>query len=152
PKWMREGYTLLSGCKGEGDWAAVVEAWVKLEKAYRFKTSTAALPTSGVRPEEVGQWIKYGRSTTRKTEVKSQMELVKRWWKWWSSLAPAWREKDEEGKPKTREVGGEWGDLVHPGGNGMLTVLLPLVWWREGEQMDTASEDWLAAVRDVLWV
>jgi hypothetical protein len=34
----------------------------------------------------------------------------------------------------------------------MLTVLLLLVWWRQGEVKEVASEEWVAAVRDVAWV
>jgi hypothetical protein len=84
--------------------------------------------------------------------VKSHEKLVKDWWNWWSALAPAWREKDGVGRPKIGEENGEWGDLIHPGANGLLMVLLPLVWWREGEPGNAAGEDWLSAVRDVSWV
>jgi hypothetical protein len=31
-------------------------------------------------------------------------------------------------------------------------VLLPLVWWRRGEQSEGPSEEWATAVRDVRWV
>jgi hypothetical protein len=34
----------------------------------------------------------------------------------------------------------------------MLTVLLPLLWWRRGETSEVAREDWATAVRDVAWV
>ncbi|KAJ7792516.1 hypothetical protein B0H14DRAFT_2304940, partial [Mycena olivaceomarginata] len=133
PRWMADGFTLLSGCPHEGrEWKAAVETWTRLEKAYAFKTSSANLPSPGkVRPEEVHQWLKNGRSTTKKVTVKSQEKLASGWWNWWGSLAPAWREKDESGTLKIGEVKGEWGSLVHPGANGMLMVLLPLVWWRE---------------------
>ncbi|KAJ7718507.1 hypothetical protein B0H14DRAFT_2412479 [Mycena olivaceomarginata] len=153
PKWMLDGLTLLRGCpQGGSEWDAVVETWTQLEKVYAFQTSSANLPSPGkVRPEEVHQWLKNSRSTTKKIKVKSQEKLVKDWWKWWGCLAPAWRDKEENGVLKTGETKGEWGPLVHPGANGMLTVLLPLVWWKEGEP-DAASESWLAAVRDVLWV
>ncbi|KAJ7808076.1 hypothetical protein B0H14DRAFT_2251185, partial [Mycena olivaceomarginata] len=106
------------------------------------------------RPEEVHQWLKNACSTTKKVIVKSHEKLVKDWWNWWSALAPAWREKDRAGRPKIVEGSekGEWGELIHPGANGMLMVLLPLVWWREGEPGNAASEIWLAAVRDVSWV
>jgi hypothetical protein len=78
--------------------------------------------------------------------------LVSKWWDWWTSLAPAWRKKDETGHPTIGEEKGDWGSLVHPGANGMLTVLLPLTWWRLGEEGNVASDGWVAAVRDVLWV
>jgi hypothetical protein len=40
PRWMADGFTLLSGCPHEGrEWKAAVETWTRLEKAYGFKTS-----------------------------------------------------------------------------------------------------------------
>ncbi|KAJ7840491.1 hypothetical protein B0H14DRAFT_2314042, partial [Mycena olivaceomarginata] len=130
-----------------------VKTWTLLEEAYGFQTSTAALPSkSGLRPAEVAQWIKYGQSTTREIQVENHEKLVKKWWEWWTSLAPEWRKKDENGRPAIGDEGGDWGALGHPGGNGMLTVLLPLVWWRRGEVKEVASEEWVAAVRDVAWV
>ncbi|KAF8145478.1 hypothetical protein K438DRAFT_1629980, partial [Mycena galopus ATCC 62051] len=154
PKWMKDGYTLLDVCRaGAENWRAVVNSWTELEEAYGFLTSTAALPSKpGSRPVEVGQWIKYGRSTTRPMLIGNHEELVSKWWGWWSSLALEWREKDESGRPRVGGEIGEWGTLAHPGGNRVLTVLLPLVWWREGKKSEVASEDWLAAVHDVLWV
>ncbi|KAF8182184.1 hypothetical protein K438DRAFT_1601038, partial [Mycena galopus ATCC 62051] len=92
------------------------------------------------------------RSTTRETVVEDHDALVRKWWEWWMSLAPDWRERDENGRPKVGEGAGEWGALAHPGANGVLMVLLPLVWWRRGETSAVATEDWLAAVCDVLWV
>ncbi|KAJ7805533.1 hypothetical protein B0H14DRAFT_2222177, partial [Mycena olivaceomarginata] len=154
PKWLADGHTLLSACPEDGSkWKEVVETWVQLEKAYGFKTSTSnILSEAKARPEEVHQWIKYGRSTTCKTKVNSHDVLVAKWWKWWSGLTPAWRNKDKEGRPEVGEKVGEWGVLVHLGANGILTILLPLVWWREGEAGEAASESWLAAVQDVLCV
>jgi hypothetical protein len=77
---------------------------------------------------------------------------VRKWWDWWNSLAPTWRKKDEAGRPTIGQETGDWGVLVHPGANGILTVLLPLVWWRLGEEASVASDGWTAAVRDVSWV
>lgn len=117
--------------------------------------TAALLSKPGMRPAEVGQWIKYGRSTTRATIVEDQEKLVKKWWEWWISLAPAWHKKDDTGRPTIGQESGDWGALIHPGTNGMLTVLLPLVWWKlgeEGEEGDVASDDWVTAVRDVSWV
>jgi hypothetical protein len=116
-------------------------------------TQTTGLPSKpGLRPAEVGQWIKYGQSTMRETEVKDHGKLATQWWEWWTSLAPEWHERDEKGRPKIGEETGEWGALAHPGANGVLTVLLPLVWWRQGEASELASEEWAVAVHDVAWV
>ncbi|KAJ7670790.1 hypothetical protein DFH06DRAFT_981111, partial [Mycena polygramma] len=129
--------------------------WTLLEEAYGFQSSSAAIGAKitkpGVRPSEVGQWIKHGWSTTRETEVKDQETLVTKWWDWWKVLSPAWRNVDDAGRPAAGDVAGDWGVLVHPGVNGMLAVMLPLVWWRLGEE-GAPSKDWLAAVHDVAFV
>ncbi|KAJ7846844.1 hypothetical protein B0H14DRAFT_2357400 [Mycena olivaceomarginata] len=156
PKWMKDGFTLLDACPtGEvEDWGAAVEIWVRLEEAYGFKSSISlVLPSrAGLRPAEVGQWIKYGRSMTRETQVEDQGMLKTKWWEWWTSLAPEWRDKDASGRLRIGETTGEWGSLAHPGANGILMVLLPLVWWRRAEGSERATDEWVATVRDVGWV
>jgi hypothetical protein len=77
-------------------------------------------------------------------------EYGKTWWGWWGFLAPAWRAKDEEGRPVIRNEG-DWGALIHPGGNGILVVILALLWWREAEN-GHVSDSWHKAVVDVEWV
>ncbi|KAJ7671037.1 hypothetical protein B0H17DRAFT_1245297 [Mycena rosella] len=141
PRWMLEEYGLLNAEMG-AEWQKVVRLWAELKQAYGFQTLTAALPTSS-RPAEVGQWIKYRRSTTRETKIDKLEVLSAKWWKWWSALAPTWRKKDDEGLPVTEErVGGDWGVLVHPGANGMAVVLWPLTWWRKKEGSGVASDSW----------
>ncbi|KAJ7631950.1 hypothetical protein DFH06DRAFT_1004635 [Mycena polygramma] len=144
----------MKACPVEGvpDWDLAVRTWTLLEAAYGFQSSAATLPaTPGLRPSEVAQWIKHGRSITRPTEVEDHDMLVEKWWEWWSDVNPDWREKDGQGRPVIGEQSGDWGTLVHPGANGILTALLLLVWWREGET-GAPTELWLAAVRDVGWV
>ncbi|KAJ6480693.1 hypothetical protein C8R47DRAFT_982738 [Mycena vitilis] len=156
PRWMKDACTILEACpvrEGESNWGAALSAWMRLEEAYTFETSVSQRIKPGLRPSEVGQWIKNGRPVTRETVVAKHEVLVGKWWDWYSSLSPSWRKKDEAGRPVIDEgaAAGDWGVLVHPGANGMLTVLLPLAWWRQGEE-GAPSEDWLAAVRDVAWV
>ena len=45
----------------------------------------------------------------------------------------------------------DWSKLECPGKNGLLIVLLSLVWWREIATA-TTLEDWHAAAADVGWV
>ncbi|KAJ7825747.1 hypothetical protein B0H14DRAFT_2164473, partial [Mycena olivaceomarginata] len=150
--WMSDSLTLLRGCpQGGSEWDAVVETWTQLEKVYAFQTSVSRL-RSGKATTTYLHPLMQSANLPSPGKVRPEEKLVKDWWKWWGCLAPAWRDKDENGVLKTGETKGEWGPLVHPGANGMLTVLLPLVWWKEGEPADMESESWLAAVCDVLWV
>ncbi|KAJ7912794.1 hypothetical protein B0H13DRAFT_1613087, partial [Mycena leptocephala] len=147
PTWMREGFGLLWECEGGREWNEAVVKWVDLERAYGLVNSTTPLPKPG-RPDAIGAWVKGGRSTSKMPPIKLPKH-AKDWWKWWASLAPSWRQRDDAGRPI---IGGHgpWGGLVKPGGNGMLTALLCLGWWRRTE--GKATEDWLAAVEDVKWV
>ncbi|KAJ7507644.1 hypothetical protein B0H11DRAFT_1704936 [Mycena galericulata] len=146
-RWMVDGYAVLSGCAGGVGWDAVVRLWTALERAYGFATSSKALPTTE-RPAAIGAWTKSGRRPTKPPPLDVE-KFEKEWWAWWTALAPDWRQKDEKGR--LVEGGeGEWGVLVHPGANGVLMVLLGLAWWRDKEEVATAS--WLAAVADARWV
>ncbi|KAJ7920717.1 hypothetical protein B0H13DRAFT_1605096, partial [Mycena leptocephala] len=100
------------------------------------------LPTEG-RPKAVHLWTKSGRNPKKPPSL--QADFTEHWWAWWSALALP-------GGSETARLGNEgpWGELVHPGANGILMVLLALAWWREEET--TPSMSWLAAVKDVGWV
>ncbi|KAJ7036477.1 hypothetical protein C8F04DRAFT_953941 [Mycena alexandri] len=144
---MSSGFEILWGCKGGKEWDQLVVNWCKLERAYGLKNSTTPLPAAG-RPQAIGDWVKGGRSTTRKPKIVLEDHIAS-WIAWWDGMAPDWRIRDAEGN-LLREREGAWGRLVRPGGNGMLTALICLVWWLEGEGKTT--ERWLAAVRDANWV
>ncbi|KAJ7776480.1 hypothetical protein DFH07DRAFT_731905 [Mycena maculata] len=154
---------VLEGCAGGTGWNTAVRRWTELERAYGFETSVStdpcldgtkltfvhsrALPTEG-RRAAVAKWTEWGRKPDKPPTV--ELESIKAdWKKWWVALAPEWHQKNDVGE-LVQGGQGLWGDLVHPGANGILMVLLVLVWWREKEE--SASESWLAAVRDVGWV
>ncbi|KAJ7481079.1 hypothetical protein B0H11DRAFT_1724725, partial [Mycena galericulata] len=147
PKWAVEGLAMLSECTGGDEWDIAVRKWTELERAYGLKSSSTPLPTTG-RPGAIGAWIKNGRRLNKIPLINLETH-VPGWWEWWGGIAPAWRKKDAAGRPI---IGGHgsWGDLVRPGGNGMLTVLLGLAWWYKTEGKTTA--EWVAAVKDVAWV
>ncbi|KAJ7459142.1 hypothetical protein B0H11DRAFT_1737462 [Mycena galericulata] len=144
---MTDGYVVLNACAGGAGWKTLVARWTELERTYGFETSSRALPTTG-RPLAVAAWTKSGRQTKKPPAFELE-KFVEEWGAWWAALAPAWRQKDAQGR--LLEGGhGPWGCLVHPGANGILMVLLGLAWWRDKEGL--ASERWEAAVKDVGWV
>ncbi|KAI1782807.1 hypothetical protein LXA43DRAFT_846143, partial [Ganoderma leucocontextum] len=154
PTWVREPYNHMAA-KGYGtNFTRALEWWTVVEGGYKFKTSVS-FQTSGLsaehRPEEVGIWLQILRRNLMKSPaIKNEEKYVQAWWGWWGRLQPEWRQRNEGGRPCP---GGEgpWDALKKPGQNGMLMVLLSLVWWKEIATDATASE-WLAAVRDVGWV
>ncbi|KAJ7810840.1 hypothetical protein B0H14DRAFT_2378828 [Mycena olivaceomarginata] len=146
PAWMRDGYALLWACEGGREWDEAVVKWTELERAYGMVNSTTPLPKRG-RPEAIDKWVKGGRSAKAPEIVLDKHS--KTWWSWWTGMAPSWRELDDNGRPVIGKSG-PWEDLVKPGGNGLLTAMLCLVWWlgAAGE----VTQEWEAAVTDVKWV
>ncbi|KAJ7156376.1 hypothetical protein C8R46DRAFT_846704, partial [Mycena filopes] len=148
PKWMVDGFGMLSSRDRGPEWSATILEWTRLERAYGFQHSTKPLPTAG-RPKVIHEWTKGGRSTTKTPSKFVLTEHISSWRGWWDGIAPSWRVRDGNGCLLT-EKEGPWGDLVRPGGNGMLTVLLCLAWWYDGEGKTT--EEWVAALKEVKWV
>ncbi len=71
-------------------------------------------------------------------------------WSWWSSINPSWRLRDEKGRLVVGAGGsGPWEELLRPGQNGLVSVLVCLMWWfrKDGE-----TAGWKEIVKDVLWV
>ncbi|KAJ7129040.1 hypothetical protein C8R43DRAFT_896852, partial [Mycena crocata] len=147
PKWASEALALFCEVDAGHKWNATVAMWTQLERAYGFKSSPNGLSKAG-RPTVIDVWIKTGRGTDKLPNFSPEKDIPA-WWEWWAGLAPTWREKNAAGRPVIGRQG-PWGTLAKPGANGMLTVILGLAWWytAEGE----ATEDWLAALKDVTWV
>ncbi|KAJ7797380.1 hypothetical protein B0H14DRAFT_2618994 [Mycena olivaceomarginata] len=104
PKWMRDGCTLPRGvscgwfgrlaCDGENLDAAGGSLWIP-----------------DLDPQKSHNGSSTGGSTTRETQVENHEKLVRKWWEWWTSLAPEWRKKDENGRPAIGDEIGNWGVL-----------------------------------------
>ncbi|KAH9900717.1 hypothetical protein C8Q73DRAFT_637162 [Cubamyces lactineus] len=150
PSWVREAYTYMEAKQFGPDFMRVVEWWTIIERNYKWKTSPKGLSTEH-RPGEVGHWLRVlRRNLQRPLPISNVKGYGESWWKWWSALQPSWRICNERGRPVPGGIG-DWGALVAPGKNGLLIVLLSLVWWRDAESNSTL-EDWLAGVADVRWV
>lgn len=81
--------------------------------------------------------------------IQDENQYATQWRNWWEALQPDWRTFDEDGR--LEQVGsGEWGALDHPGKNGVLMVLLSLMWWQDIATSQTLH-DWNHAARDVAW-
>ncbi len=85
--------------------------------------------------------------------IKDEESYARAWWAWWSQLQPEWRVRGADGRPVPGgSVVDDWGkSLCRPGKNGVLMVLLALVWWKEITTAAT-TVDWDVAVQDVAWV
>ncbi|KAI0683219.1 hypothetical protein C8T65DRAFT_560714, partial [Cerioporus squamosus] len=104
------------------------------------------------RPAIVKDWLQRGRKYHERPPIDDEEAYVSSWWTWWMALQPEWRERNVHGRPVQTAVAKEdWDKLSCPGQNGLLMVLLTLLWWREVASSATES-DWTNGARDVAWV
>ncbi|KAI9062818.1 hypothetical protein FKP32DRAFT_1603808 [Trametes sanguinea] len=150
PDWLRQAYDYIEGRRLGRLLGQALDWWTVLERKYDFQTSAKALPAEH-RPPEVHDWIRRNRRNFLKPPVISNpSSYIASWWAWWAAMQPDWRATNDLGQPV---IGGhgDWDCLRNPGKNGMLMVLLSLVWWRE-QWPEQSATDWKMAVKDVTWV
>ncbi len=105
------------------------------------------------RPAAVHKWLQLcRRNYDQRPEMSDEVSFAEAWWKWWTELQPAWRDRSDDGRPVVgATVGDNWQTLARPGKNGMLITLLTLLWWKEVATQATEAS-WADAVKDVAWV
>ncbi|KZT00416.1 uncharacterized protein LAESUDRAFT_666186, partial [Laetiporus sulphureus 93-53] len=127
-----------------------VSLWIAVENSYGFKTAIRGLDATNC-PPQVTHWLRvHCRMLSNLPVIESLDEYTCSWWLWWAGLQPEWRKNDISGHP-IPGGGGDWTKLRKPGQNGLLTVLLALLWWRLAAEEVNLS-DWNMAVADVSWV
>ncbi|KAI9056571.1 hypothetical protein FKP32DRAFT_1585928 [Trametes sanguinea] len=130
PAWLREAYDHMESKQLGSDFAHALEWWTVLERGYNFETSARGLPSKH-RPPQVADWMRINRRDLEKPPIIPDIG-------------------DSAGRPQIGGIG-DWDCLENPGKNGILIVLLSLVWWRQ-QSTAASAHDWEAAVRDVGWV
>ena len=81
--------------------------------------------------------------------IESVERFEEYWVEWWRTIQPWWQ--DTESWPFAQEDGGDWGDLLNGGKDGLFLVVLSLGWWIDIQDPSEESkvDD---AVEDVTWV
>ncbi|KAJ7160859.1 hypothetical protein C8R46DRAFT_905053 [Mycena filopes] len=154
PVWFKHGFGQVSREVLGGCYEELLEEFVALERSYGFVVGASkGLKGSYPRPEQVSTWVKDGRgrklSMVPITDVAS---FGKEWWSWWQGMQPSWR--GERGERVAAEQA-DWGHLVQPGQNGMLSVVAALYWWGHAEKAaegGAGSAEWEEAVTEATWV
>ncbi|KAJ7650268.1 hypothetical protein FB45DRAFT_732160 [Roridomyces roridus] len=157
--WLRDSLERLSKVKLGGKFEFLLQAFVSLEAAYGFnrppvtdangrKKKESSLPPDD-RPPQVAQWIKVARKTT--PVIKDVALFQSQWRAWWDGLQPEWRGNSANGESGwSDKTKADWGVLVVPGINGLLSVVSTLYWWGCAEKAaGELSEDWGMAVEEV---
>ncbi|KAJ2965567.1 hypothetical protein NUW54_g14076 [Trametes sanguinea] len=126
------------------------EWWTVLERSYSWQTSAKGLPTKN-RPSQVAEWMRvHRRELTRHPAINDEVEYAQQWQQWWAGMQPEWRVLNADGWPVQDGIG-SWESLTNPGKNGLLVVLLSLMWWRTVATSAT-MDSWTSAAADVAWV
>ncbi|KAH9886768.1 hypothetical protein C8Q73DRAFT_657877 [Cubamyces lactineus] len=150
PVWVRDAFNHMETKAFGEDFARAIEWWTVIERQYQWETSTKGLSTEH-RPSEVSHWLRVlRRNLLRPPPIADEVEYCESWQRWWSGLQPSWRNQTED-QPLVPADRGEWGPLECPGKNGLLIILLSLLWWREAAT-DSTLDRWHAAIADVRWV
>ncbi|KAJ6568309.1 hypothetical protein DFH09DRAFT_877301, partial [Mycena vulgaris] len=128
-QWFRLVFAEVSQEEVGGRYQELLTAFVELERAYGFENGPGVLAKKG-RPLQVSDWIGRGRKKGPRAIPKVEKFEVQ-WWAWWRSIQPAWRKVGVDGRPLRGEgevYGEDWGGLVLPGQNGVLSVVATLYW------------------------
>ncbi|KAE9395307.1 hypothetical protein BT96DRAFT_799178, partial [Gymnopus androsaceus JB14] len=138
------------------EWSNAMKAWVVLERVYGFSNpngAKSAYPAEG-RPAIVCDWFK-NRKMACLVMVKDYGGVTvfgEQWWTWWwSTICPAWQERNEMGRIVACGAGeGNWDVFERPGQSGLLSVLVCLRWWFLHANLNAECEGLLWALRDVV--
>jgi hypothetical protein len=89
-------------------------------------------------------------------KISKVAEYSQSWWKWWKTLQPEWRGKDEGGLMCQVPEGEKWPQTCRGGANGFFMIVLTLAWWVAATDQTSGQSppdaDLRAAMEDVEFV
>jgi hypothetical protein len=150
PAWFSKALQMLKfpGVTFGEKWIDLVQVWSEFERKENFEHKENLGAKN--RPDCVGQWKKRARSSTWRPDISSVSDLDREFRVWWVSLQPKWRVLD--GAIVSEDVDGDWDDLRLPGPNGIVCVLVGLLYWgRIAQKNDKDRKEWEEQVEDALF-
>jgi hypothetical protein len=135
------------------DWSLSLNLLSQIESSLMFgaSDSKSRTLTNSNRPDEIRTWIGAHRNMSRPPKILDVPAYGEKCLKWWRSLQPAWRQKEGGKLPSAKynlPPGADWGILLMPGPNGLLSVLITFSFW--GTQPGVlASEIWRSLTADL---
>lgn len=135
-------------------WSRCIAAFIAFERSRGFSTKSCQLPVSKKRPALLKKWIALHRPTSGAAwDALGSSDGIAYgggWWAWWVDLQPPGRRIEGDFEMARRDAGPiTWKRLSKSGPNGMLLVLVGLVWWKM--MIGNVDENWCKAVVDVTW-
>lgn len=153
-KWIKNAYDSFCSDDLGTCWTRLVCTWLLCE-IQCYPSASGKLGTTS-RPGCIAEWIARARSPTyipASVKVDNLDAFQASFWKWWTSVQPAWRL--EEGVERPKRVDGEdWSSVHIFGSNGVTSVLAALFYWGRIalRTKGTAVAAWMEAIEDVQWV
>jgi hypothetical protein len=102
-------------------------------------------------PPEVSQWIAHAHQVQYSPIIRNVDIFELQWWVWWTKCQPSWCIGDLRAIADfIVPINADWGIIKWGGLNGLLSVLIALIFWRDSISNDCPN--WNHAVDDVLHV
>ncbi|KAF7971989.1 hypothetical protein HWV62_19339 [Athelia sp. TMB] len=135
-------------------WSRCVDTFLLFERSRGFDRPANQLAASKQCPALFKKWVTLHRPDSGKEwDVLVSGDGVAfgaQWWEWWVDIQPSGRRVEGAFTLARRDAGLIiWKRLSKSGVNGMLLVLVGLVWWKL--MIGDADDDWRKAVTDVTW-
>ncbi|KAJ6450540.1 hypothetical protein C8R47DRAFT_1230230 [Mycena vitilis] len=140
---------------GDG-WEECVWAFVCFEEASGFPAERVRMPVSPARNKVgIDSWISLGRKSWPPTITATPEQYGKWFWNWWRGMQPKARLIEDGVMSRASDI--VWDGIRDLSGkNGLLQVVMVLMWWGIKAHSDVASAadamDWQLAMEDVRWV
>ncbi|KAJ7665859.1 hypothetical protein DFH06DRAFT_1385485 [Mycena polygramma] len=139
---------------GEG-WEECVWVFVCFEEASGFPAERVRVPVTPARKNlGVDSWINLGRKSWAPSVTATPEQYGKWFWMWWRGLQPEARLIGDGVMSRASDI--VWDGIRDLSGkNGMLQVMMVLMWWGAKAHANDASAesrmDWQLAMEDVRW-
>ncbi|KAH8111807.1 hypothetical protein DFH11DRAFT_1546398 [Phellopilus nigrolimitatus] len=156
PNWMGRPVAHFNEHYRGGEEDVLVGLWKQLEVLMHGTSMSAPRTLLGGknRPEEISHWSKRHRIMTCVPSLDHR-RFKASFGNWLVSLYPAWRHDEGlEGSCLSRALptGEKWLAIRKGGPNGIFYIVLALFWWFSNACTADEKSDYLAILRDTIWV
>jgi hypothetical protein len=132
----------------------LLRQFITFETLCNHRGSRRLVLPAANRPAALNHWVKCGRRSA--PTISDLKQFVQEWEIYWTSLQPAWRERNDDGSFSTTASREDWTPLHCPGVTGIFGLVGGLNGWGTKAVASKASagelENWKAAVMDLSWV
>ncbi|KAK0477821.1 hypothetical protein IW261DRAFT_1565606 [Armillaria novae-zelandiae] len=146
--WLPSAVQYLTDSNLGPEWADLLAAWQVLEAqiSQNGSPTKGRLGTITSRPSSLSVWLQ-----NRRYNVYPQLppSFSAEFLAWWNALQPNWRRSETGPLPAANYSRSLHKALSKGGQNGLVTVLIGLMWWGQGSLSAEEHTLWNAAVADV---